>query len=329
MNLPPSSSNSTSNPFFSKPNIPNFITGGRIILFLLALLAMGYTSKTYEGWHGFFFALGAVIYLLDWLDGRVARKYGWQSKFGAIFDPAGDKMVAYSFIAYLYTLGIFPIWALAIILFRDVILSTMRLASLKYDFEFETSPMGKLRTNILGFGGAIIYALYYWGDLYFIEIKFGLSNAVLVVLLIFVTLNMFRFPKDFILRMYPRKVDKIGAWVTFIIAAVWPPYSIILSMVWITVFTLCDYGIAFKREVDKKKNEENLKKFLNTSVGYSLLGIILTGVVIGLLQIGLVYSILAATAVFISLVIGKLSLIRLKRVPKLKPQTQTTTSNSS
>ncbi len=78
-----SSSSSTSNPLFSKPNIPNFITGGRILLFLLALLAIHYTSRKHEVYHGIFFGFGGLIYMLDWLDGYVARTFGWQSKFGA------------------------------------------------------------------------------------------------------------------------------------------------------------------------------------------------------------------------------------------------------
>lgn len=296
---------------------------------MLVLLAIDYTARRHEGWHTFFFFIGAIIYCLDWLDGFVARKFGWQSKFGAIFDPAGDKIVAYSFLGYLYALGVFPLWALTIILFRDIVLSFMRLASLKHELEFKTSPLGKLRTNVLGFGGGFIYVLYYWGEYYFIEIQFGLSHAILVALAAFTVFNIFESPKKYLLKLYPRFVDKLGAVITFIIAAAYPPYSIVLSMAWITGYTLWDYGRAFKRETDRKKDEENTKKFMNTSIGYSLLGIFLTIIVIGLLKVNLIYSILAATTAFIILVIGKFSLIRLKRPPKLQPQTSTTTSNSS
>ena len=306
---------------FSKQNIPNFITGSRIAFFLVDLLAIKYTYRTHEGMHMFFCVLGTIIYAFDWLDGFVARKYGWQSKFGAIFDPAGDKICAYSMLAYLYTLGAFPLWALAIVLFRDVVLSTIRFASLKYNFNFKTSQMGKLRTNIIGFGSGIIYLLHYWGEYYFIEIRLGFGHIVIIAITALTLFNIVRLPNRYMLKLFPRFVDKLGAVITFIIAALYPPYSIIISMVWITVYTLWDYGRAFKHEVDDARDEAKLKQFLSMAVMYSLLGICLTVIVIGLLKFHFVLSIFTAGMVFISLVVGKLTLIQTHK--------QATTSNTS
>jgi phosphatidylglycerophosphate synthase len=300
---------------FAKSNIPNFITGGRIFLFLLVLWAISYTYRTHEGLHLLFCVLGGIIYALDWLDGYVARKYGWQSPFGAIFDPAGDKIVA-----YIYALGIFPIWALAIILFRDIVLSTIRLASLKHGFEFKTSQMGKLRTNILGFGGGVIYALHCWGDyFYFVEFKFGLSHAIIVAITAMTIFNIVKLPNQYMLKLFPRFMDKLGAVVTFVIAAVYPPYSIILSMVWITGYTLWDYGRSFKHEVDKARDTANVRRFLSRFVMYSIMGLLLTGLIIGMLKISTILSIITANAVFTILLIQNFNMIKFKeRIRRLK-----------
>lgn len=320
---------SSSSALFNKSNIPNFITGSRIILFLADLLAIQYTYRVHEGLHLFLCILGAVIYFFDWLDGYVARKFGWQSKFGAIFDPAGDKIVAYSTLAYFYALGIFPLWALAIILFRDVVLSTIRLASVKHDFTFKTSQMGKLRTNIIGFGGGIIYLLHYWGEYYFIEVRVGFSHLIILAITVFTLFNIIKLPDRYMLKIFPRFIDKLGAVVTFVIAAVYPPKSIIYSMIWITVYTLWDYGRAFKYEVDKTEDEAHVKRFLNKVGLYTLLGVCMTSLVIGMLKVNLYYSVLAANAVFIVLLIQNFSLLKLKRIPKLQSQKQTSISNSS
>jgi len=100
--------------------------------------------------------------------------------------------------------------SMAIILFRDIVLSTIRLARVKYGFTFKTSQMGKLRTNIIG-------------------------------ITLFTIFNIVKLPNQFMLKNFPRFIDKAGAVITFIIAAIYPPYSIIIAMIWITGYTLWDY----------------------------------------------------------------------------------------
>jgi len=311
------------NPFtFKKESIPNYITGGRIFLFLLVLLGMWLTYRTHEAQHLVLCVLGGIVYALDKLDGYIAKKYGWQSPFGAIFDPAGDKIVAYSMLAYLYTLNEFPMWALAIILFRDIVLSTIRLASLRYGFEFKTSQMGKLRTNIIGFGGGVIYLLHYWGDyFFFVEFRLGLTHAAILVLMFFTIANIVEFPGKCILRMFPKFTDKVGAVITFVIAAVYPPYTIVYAMVWITCFTLWDYGKIFKFQVDKARleNRADVKRFLYSFTWYLVMGLVLTWGVIELLKVNPILSILAANAVFTILLIQNFSLIKFKdRIAKMR-----------
>ncbi|MBD3156915.1 hypothetical protein GF369_03740 [Candidatus Peregrinibacteria bacterium] len=315
--------------FFSRSNIPNVITGSRIILFLLTLFAINYTYHTNEPLHAAFSIIGAVLYGLDWLDGYVARKYGWESSFGAIFDPAGDKICAYSMLAYFYSIGIFPLWALAIILFRDIVLSTIRLASVKYGFTFKTSQMGKLRTNIIGFGGGMLYLLHYWGEYYFIEVDIGISHVVMIGITLFTIFNIVKLPNQFMLKIFPRFTDKVGAVITFIIAAIYPPYSIIIAMIWITAYTLWDYGRAFMHEVEKKLavDRKNVQKFIPKAIAYCCIGIGMTAVILGLLTVSIYASILIAMGIFIALLMQNQNVANAQLVTI--PHKQTTTSNTS
>ena len=70
------------------------------------------------------FALGVAMFaaLTDALDGRIARRYGWQTRFGSLLDPIADKLLlAAAFIA-LWMADALPAWLLALVLVRDAVI---------------------------------------------------------------------------------------------------------------------------------------------------------------------------------------------------------------
>ena len=73
--------------------IPNFLTSTRILLipvFLYCLFA--------DFSHGKLLALIVFIFaaITDAYDGKIARKYDVESKFGIYFDPLADKLLVLS-----------------------------------------------------------------------------------------------------------------------------------------------------------------------------------------------------------------------------------------
>ena len=52
----------------------------------------------------------ALIYLTDFLDGRLARRWGCPSRFGMIFDVAADFFYITSFNLTLVAYGVLPLW---------------------------------------------------------------------------------------------------------------------------------------------------------------------------------------------------------------------------
>lgn len=99
---------------FSKRQLPNLISVGRIVLvlpivwalinehFLLALL------------------LFALAGLSDGLDGFLAKQYHWQSRFGSIIDPIADKLLLVGCFAALTWVELIPLWLLVLVLARDI-----------------------------------------------------------------------------------------------------------------------------------------------------------------------------------------------------------------
>ena len=72
--------------------------------------------------HSIFLRLTAVIAAMisDSIDGYFARKFNSASKFGALLDPAMDKLFVYFALTVLYFEGSIPLNAVAAMLSRDL-----------------------------------------------------------------------------------------------------------------------------------------------------------------------------------------------------------------
>ena len=89
--------------------------------------------------------------LTDLLDGYVARKFQWTSRFGEIVDPIADK-VTFGGACVLLTLeGHWPLWLLTIVLAREgVILGGAAAYKLLYKhLDIEPTLLSKTNTIVL------------------------------------------------------------------------------------------------------------------------------------------------------------------------------------
>lgn len=95
-------------------NIPNAITIVRVALApVVALLIL---RQSWGAALGCFVAAG----LSDGLDGRIARKYGIESDFGAMLDPIADKALMILATWTLAFSAALPIWFAGLVTARDV-----------------------------------------------------------------------------------------------------------------------------------------------------------------------------------------------------------------
>lgn len=124
--------------------IPNVISIIRFILvvpFLFYLLTDDYQSAFY---------IFTVAGLSDGIDGLLARRFGWISRFGSVVDPAADKLLMItSFIALTYH-GKLPLWLTSLVVARDLVIIA-GVCGLYYLFrrvDFTPTPISKLNTAL-------------------------------------------------------------------------------------------------------------------------------------------------------------------------------------
>jgi len=68
-------------------HLPNLLSALRLLLALPVALAIGYRDYPTA------LVLAALAALSDALDGFLARRFRWQSQFGAALDPLADKLL--------------------------------------------------------------------------------------------------------------------------------------------------------------------------------------------------------------------------------------------
>lgn len=125
--------------------IPNIISVLR--LFLIVPVAYGIL---YGHW-AFVLIMLIIGGFTDLLDGYVARRFEWTSRFGEIVDPIADK-VTFGGACVLLTLeGYWPVWLLSIVLARElVILGGAAIYKLLYKrLDIEPTLLSKTNTIVL------------------------------------------------------------------------------------------------------------------------------------------------------------------------------------
>ena len=98
--------------------IPNLLSLLRLLGVPLFLwLALG----PQDNW----WALLVLVFagISDYLDGKIARRFGQTSRLGAVLDPAADRLYILATVAALADLGTIPIWLAILLVSRDVVLA--------------------------------------------------------------------------------------------------------------------------------------------------------------------------------------------------------------
>lgn len=96
--------------------IPNLISIARIIL----VVPIVYTLI--KGMYDTALILFVIAGISDGLDGFLAKHFGWVTKLGGILDPLADKILLVSCYVVLGWQGTIPVWLVAAVIIRDVII---------------------------------------------------------------------------------------------------------------------------------------------------------------------------------------------------------------
>ena len=128
-------------------NLPNKLTVARIIMTPLFMLAM-----LIEFPYHYMVALVifAIASFTDMLDGKIARARNQITNFGKFLDPLADKMLTTAALIGFFAKGFGEgmVWVLFIVLFREFMISSLRLVLVSSDKSkvVAANIFGKIKT---------------------------------------------------------------------------------------------------------------------------------------------------------------------------------------
>jgi cardiolipin synthase (CMP-forming) len=124
------------------PNLLSLLRLAGVPLFLWLLL-----GPRADGWALVVLMVGGAT---DWLDGKLARLLDQYSPFGALLDPAVDRLYILAALVALGARGVVPWWAVVVLVGRDLVLGACLpvLRARGYD-PFRVTYLGKSATFLL------------------------------------------------------------------------------------------------------------------------------------------------------------------------------------
>ena len=129
----------------------NLLTTSRLIItiFLMALFESISQNK--------FIIIIAILFLTDFIDGKLARKYNVQTIYGSMMDTIGDKAMSIGLSIIL--IKNVPIIILPLI--GEIIISLINIIGEILGKKTESSPLGKIKMWIVSITIIICYIIYF------------------------------------------------------------------------------------------------------------------------------------------------------------------------
>lgn len=123
-------------------HLPNILTGLRLVAApVLALLVVA-------GHNGAAFAVFVFAGLSDAADGYLAKRFGLDTAFGRILDPAADKFLMLASFLALSAVGLVPLWLTVLVIGRDlgIVVGALLAWALDLPLKVAPLPLGKIST---------------------------------------------------------------------------------------------------------------------------------------------------------------------------------------
>lgn len=124
-------------------NLPNQLTILRIILtfvFMFFVFSQGLVFKVLA------LLVFAGAALTDLFDGRIAKARNLVTDFGKIMDPIADKVLVLAAFLSFIQLQLIPAWTVMVIIFREVMITSLRIFALSKGKVIAASRSGKHKT---------------------------------------------------------------------------------------------------------------------------------------------------------------------------------------
>ncbi len=121
--------------------LPNLITIGRLILvpLVIVMILAGRWQPA--------FVIFVVAGISDAIDGFIAKRFGMASDLGALLDPIADKALIVSIYVTLAMVGAVPVWLVALVVARDVMIVSAVVLSWAKGRPLAISPLAISKLN--------------------------------------------------------------------------------------------------------------------------------------------------------------------------------------
>lgn len=121
-------------------------TLARVAMIPIYLVTMYLSHGEANVW--MYVSLGIFILasLTDTLDGYIARHYNQVTDFGKFLDPLADKLLTLAAMCMFCQWGVFPAWALMVVLTREFAVSGLRMVASGKGVVIAAAWSGKLKT---------------------------------------------------------------------------------------------------------------------------------------------------------------------------------------
>ena len=135
------------------------ITLARVAMIPAFMVTMYLSSGESGLWMWISLGIFILASLTDYVDGYIARHYNQVTDFGKFLDPLADKLLTIAAMTVYCEWGIFPAWALMIVLTREFAVTGLRLVAVQKGTVIAAGWSGKVKTASTMVGLCVMMAL--------------------------------------------------------------------------------------------------------------------------------------------------------------------------
>ena len=122
------------------------ITLSRVLMIPAYMVTMYLSCGEAGLWMYLSLAIFVFASLTDFVDGYIARHYHQVTDFGKFLDPLADKLLTIAAMCIYCEWGVFPAWALMIVLTREFAVTGLRLIAVQKGTVIAAGWSGKVKT---------------------------------------------------------------------------------------------------------------------------------------------------------------------------------------
>ena len=122
------------------------ITMVRVFLLPVFMVLMYLSGGEAGLWLWLSLAVFIIASLTDFVDGYIARHYNQTTDLGKFLDPLADKLLTIAAMVMFCEWGVFPAWALMLVLTREFAVTGLRLIAVQKGTVIAAGRSGKVKT---------------------------------------------------------------------------------------------------------------------------------------------------------------------------------------